>query len=217
VLCTDPESEAAAGLAARVFRSLGLDVDGLPEKEKSIRDGLRAKIRSEFIPSLEAAEMPGKIPGLGPDDASRSMGAIPVPWAALAIIAEKIARGCEYKFKRRHRLIMPPYGIRILVRKNDFIPEPFASACEVLDFGPGCNIRRLFFTEDPNTVWYFITIWKTLYMHVRIELESELLKQQFTKCEGTVPLEDRRMEISHYLRTVNQQVPIREYAAQERS
>ncbi|MBZ5678439.1 MAG: hypothetical protein LAP61_29750 [Acidobacteriia bacterium] len=24
-----------------------------------------------------------------------------------------------------------------------------------------CRARRLFFTEDPNTVWYFISIWLT--------------------------------------------------------
>jgi hypothetical protein len=212
VLSTPPESEAAAGLASRVFRSLGLDVDGLPEKEKTIRDSLRAKIRSEFIPSAEAAELPGKIPGLGPPDGTlRSTGALPIPWAGLSIIAEKIARGCEFKYKNRRRLIMPPYGIRTLVRESDFVPEPFASACKLLDFGPGCKVRRLFFTEDPNTVWYFISIWNTLNMHVRIELETELLKadREFRKCKGIVPPENHRMEISPYLRNVNQQAPNR--------
>src|SRR5438876_6386703 len=33
VLCVDPKSEAAAGLATKVFRSLGLDANGLPERE----------------------------------------------------------------------------------------------------------------------------------------------------------------------------------------
>jgi hypothetical protein len=210
VLSTKPESEATAGLAARVYRSLGLDGDGLPEKEKTIRDRLRAKIRSELIPSSEAAELPGRIPGLGPPDgASGSTGALPIPWAALSIVAEKIARGCEYKYKNRQRLIVPPYGIRTLVRESDFIPEPFASACKVIDFGPGCKIRRLFFTEDPDTVWYFVSIWNTLNMHVRIELETELLKAdpRFRKVKGIVPPEDRRMDISPYLRNINQQAP----------
>ncbi len=208
MLCTNPESEAAAGLAARVFRSLGLDVDGLPEKEKTIRDGLRAKIRSEFISSAEVTELPGKIPGLGPPDGT-SIGALPIPRAGLSIIAEKIARGCEYKYKNRRRLVMPPYGIRTLIRESDFVPEPFASACTILDFGPGCNIRRLFFIEDPNMVWYFISIWNALNIHVRVELESELLKaeQQFRKCEGIVPAENYRFEISSYLRNVNQHSP----------
>lgn len=104
---------------------------------------------------------------------------------------------------------MPPYGIRTLVRESDFIPEPFAAACKILDFGPGCKIRRLFFTEDPDTVWYFISIWNTLNMHVRIELEAELLKaeQQFRKCKGIVPPENRRMEISPYLRNIKPEAP----------
>lgn len=104
---------------------------------------------------------------------------------------------------------MPPYGIRTLVMESDSVPEPFASACRILDFGPGCKIRRLFFTEDPATVWYFISIWNTLHMHVRIELETELLRAdpQFRKCEGIVPAKNRRMEISTYLRNVNQQAP----------
>lgn len=56
VPCTDPESEATAGLAGRVFRSIGLEANGLQEKERTIRAGLRARIRSEFIPPAEAAE-----------------------------------------------------------------------------------------------------------------------------------------------------------------
>ena len=95
---------------------------------------------------------------------------------------------------------MPPYGIRTLVRESDFVPEPFASACKLLDFGPGCKIRRLFFTEDPNTVWYFISIWNTLNMHVRIELETELLKadREFRKCKGIVPSENHKEWKSHF-------------------
>src|SRR5579859_3303233 len=65
-LCIDPKSPAASGLADRVLRSLGLDADDLPEKEKAIRDKLKIQIRSEFIPYAEVAELPGKIPGLGP-------------------------------------------------------------------------------------------------------------------------------------------------------
>src|SRR5580704_7416825 len=34
VLGTNPESDAVSGLAARVFRSFGLDVEDLPEREK---------------------------------------------------------------------------------------------------------------------------------------------------------------------------------------
>ena len=61
VLSTDPKGDATSGLAAKVFRSLGLDAEGLPEKEKTIRAKLEAELRAEFIPSVEVNELPGKI------------------------------------------------------------------------------------------------------------------------------------------------------------
>jgi hypothetical protein len=205
VLCTDPKSEATKGLANKVFRSLGLDVDGLPEKEKSIRNKLRAKIRFELVPSADVAALPGKIPGLGPPDDASAEWSVPIALAGLSIVAEKIARGCEYKYQSRQRLVRPPYGIRTFVSETDHVPEPFASASRILDFGPGCKIRRVFFTEDHNTVWYWISIWKTLYLSVHIELETELLKAEprFRKQEGIILEDHRGMLISPYLRDVN--------------
>ncbi len=114
VLCTNPHAEEASGLATRVFRSLGLDVEGLHESERAIRGKLLAKIRSELIPYAEVANKPGKIPGLGADPEVAGW-AIPIPWASLSMIAEKIARGCEYKYKKRKRLVKEPYGIRTCV------------------------------------------------------------------------------------------------------
>jgi hypothetical protein len=213
VLCTDPKSEAAAGLATRVFRSLGLDVaNRLPEKEKTIRDKLRVKISSELMPCAEAAKLPGRIPGLGPPDGVSVQWAIPIPWAGLSIIAAKIARGCEYKYKNRQRLVTPPYGIRTFVNESALLPEPFASASTILDFGPGCKIRRVFTTEDPQVVLYWISIWNALHLHVRIDLETELLKvdQRVQKCEGIIPPKNRGMLISPHLRNVNRQAPDRE-------
>jgi len=205
-LCIDPKSEAASGLASRVFRSLGLDVDGLPEKEQSIRDKLRAKLRSEFIPYSEIAGQPGKIPGLGPPDESAEWVFV-VPWAALSIIAEKIARGCEYRLARR--LVEPPYAVRTFVTESGVVPEPFASHVKLVDFGPGCKIRRVFVSEDPNVVLYWISIWGGLCFRVHIDLEVELLKKEpmLRACEGIVPQENRGMQIPTYLRNVNQQRP----------
>jgi hypothetical protein len=210
----DPKSEAISGLYSKAWRSLGIGADELPEREKEHREKLRARIRSEFIPDADVAGLPGAIPGLGPPADKKALisGALPIPLAGLSIIAEKIARGCEYKYQNRQRLVRPPYGIRTLVMESDFVPEPFASGCRTLDFGPGCKIRLLSFIEDRNTVWYFISIWNALNMHVRIELETELLKaeQQFRRGKGIIPPENRRMEISSYLRTVNQLAPDKE-------
>jgi len=38
VLCLDTQSEAARGLDEKVFAAMGLDVTGLPQREKAIRD-----------------------------------------------------------------------------------------------------------------------------------------------------------------------------------
>ena len=212
--CIDPKSEAISGLRTKTLTSLGVGADELPEGEKAHRERLRLRLRSEFIPKADLAELPGAIPGLGPPAESMDLsdGAIPIPLAGLSIIAEKIARGCEYKYRNRQRLVRRPYGIRTLVMESDFVPEPFASGCTTLDFGPGCKIRRLSFIEDRNTVWYFISIWNALNMHVRIELEAELRKaeQEFRRGKGIIPPENRRMEISPYLRSVNRQAPDRE-------
>lgn len=99
VLCIDPKKEAVSGLASKVLRSLGLDTVGLSETEKAHRERVRAKLRAELIPYLDVAGGPGAIPGLGPYE--NSPWAVPIPWASLSIIAEKIARVCEHKIEAR--------------------------------------------------------------------------------------------------------------------
>lgn len=203
-LCIDPHSDATSGIGALALRSLGIEAGELPKQEKAHREKLRAKVRSEFIPYAQSEELPGKIPGLGAPDDQPSEWAIGIPWAGLSIIAEKIARGCEYKVK--NRLIVPPYGLRTYVSESDVVPEPLASALRVFDFGPGIKIQRLFATEDHNVVLYWISLWRSLCLHVRIDLEIELMKvdQRSRRCEGIAPSENRRMMmVPPYLRSVN--------------
>jgi hypothetical protein len=200
ILCVDPKSEAASGLAAKAFRSLGFDTDELSEQEKSHRERFRAKIRSELIPSDELSGKPGAIPGLGSPEGQSGQWSIPIPWAAFSIIAEKIVRGCEYKLK--DRFVEPPYGIRTFVSESGIVPEPYASYSKSYDFGPGCNVQRVFATEDPNVVLYWVTVWGTLYFTVRIDLEDDLctLDQRSRKIEGIDPQELRAgMRIPSYL------------------
>jgi hypothetical protein len=200
-LCVDPQSEATSGLAARALRSLGLDVDELPETEKSHRHRLRARIRSELMPRADIAESPGQIPGLGPPSGQPSEWAIPIPWAGLSIIAEKIARGCEYALMRRY--VEPPYGIRTFSKNSAAMPEKFVSFGESLDLGPGCRVMRVFAAEDPNVVSYWILIWRTLCFEVLIDLEAELQKIQCAQPEGlAMPESHAAMAISPYLRVV---------------
>jgi hypothetical protein len=188
-----------------VFRSLGINTAGLAASEKECRDKLRDQLRSELIPYSEVAHLPGAIPGLGPPT-GQAEHSVPIPFAALSIMAEKIARGCEYRHRNRKRLVSPPYGVFTAILESDFIPEPFASGTKLLDFGPGCQIRRLAFIEDADTVWYFITIWRVLNIHVRIELETELMKvaPQYQRVQGISPTEKRMMEVPPYLRDFTQ-------------
>jgi hypothetical protein len=200
----DPKSSAVSGLCARAFRTLGIGTTGLSTVEQERRNKLRAQLRSELMPSSETAQRAGAIPGLGPP-AAQSKHSIPIPYASLSMMAEKIARGCEYRYKNRKRLVVPPYGVLTIILDPEYIPQPFASEAELIDFGPGCQIRRLAGIEDENTVWYFITIWQALNIHVRIELETELMKirPQYQRVQGIIPPENRRMEVPPYLRAFN--------------
>jgi 5-methylcytosine-specific restriction endonuclease McrA len=201
ILCVNPKSEAASGLASKALRSLGIDAGGLSERETIHRRRFRDKIRSELMPQADLAGKPGRIPGLGPPEASESQWSIPIPWAGLAIVAEKIVRGCEYKL--RGRFIEPPYGMRIFVSPSDFVPEPYASASQVFEFGPGCSVRRLFAKEDSNVVLYWISVWNTLHFNVKIDLENELMQtdQRASQVRGMPgDLKRKGMQISAYLR-----------------
>ncbi len=193
VLCLDPKSEAVSGLTSKALRSLGLDTERLSENEKVHRDKLRAKLRSELIPYAHVAGKPGQIPGLGPHEPTQWV--VPIPWAGLSIMAEKIARGCEHKLKGR--FLEKPYGIRTAVTDSAVVPELFARAAKVYDFGPGCKIRRVFATEDPNVVIYWISIWDALCFTVKIDLEEELPERRM-EVEGITP--QAAMRISPYLR-----------------
>jgi len=158
-LCIDPSLEAVSGLASKALRSLGLDADGLREEEKAYRDKFRAKIRSELMPYADVAGQPGAIPGctLWEGNGETEPFAIPIPWAALIIIAEKIACGCEYKLKDRY--VELPYGIRTFITNPNVVNSLFASFGRLIDFGPGCQVMRIFVTEDPKRVRYRIAVW----------------------------------------------------------
>lgn len=202
VLCIDPRKSAVSGVRSRVLRSLGLDTDGLPEPEKTLRDGLRAKLRAELIPYAEVSGRVGAIPGLGPYE--NAPWAVPIPWASLSIIAEKIARVCEHKLKSR--FVESPYGIRTSVGSTGEVPAPLAPFATVYDFGPGFRISRLSPIEDPLMVRYWISIWDTIHLRTFIDIEDELrlLDKESLRVEGLGPKEIRSsMQIPSYLRSLS--------------
>ncbi|HEV2990197.1 MAG TPA: hypothetical protein VG759_17265, partial [Candidatus Angelobacter sp.] len=93
-----------------MLRSLGLDTSSIAAPERRHRDRLRIRIQSELMPYREVVGKPGAIPGLGPPPDDSIEWSVPIPWAALSIITEKIVRGCEYKIEGR--FVEKPYGIR---------------------------------------------------------------------------------------------------------
>ena len=117
------------------------------------------------------------------------------------MIAEKIARGCEYKYKKRKRFIKEPYGIRTFVCESGTIPEPFVAACQPIDLGPGCKVMRVHVIEDPNITFHWITIWGTLFFRVQIDrLEALERLPEAPRSQGFTPLEGQGMKVPAYLR-----------------
>jgi len=201
VLCIDPKKEAVSGLRSKVLRSLGFDADGLSETEKTHRERLLFKLRAELIPYADVAGGPGAMPGLGPH--KDSPWAVPIPWASLSVVAEKIARVCEHKIEGR--FVEGPYGVGTWVDSSGgVIPEPLAPFAKAFDFGPGLRITRLSPIEDPLIVRYWISIWDTLHLGVDIDLLDDLRIMQLegSRVEGLAPENVHAMQISPYLRNM---------------
>jgi len=200
-LCLDHETEAAKGLSDKAFRSLGIDAGELPSKEREHRENRRSKLVAEFIPISAGEHLPGAIPGIAEETYSARL-VVPIPWAALAIMGEKIARGCEYKINGK-RFVEAPYGVRVRVSKADLVEPQFLSHRSVLDFGPGCQIFRIFATEDVNIVQYRIEIWGELCLYVHLDYEDHFQSDFDLKkkpLDGLSADEYRGMRISPYLR-----------------
>lgn len=202
VLCIDPKKEAVSGLASKVLRSFGLNTEGLSETEKTHRDRLRAKLRSELMPYADVAGGPGAIAGLGPYE--NSPWAVPIPWASLSIIAEKVARVCEHRIEGR--FVESPYAVGTSIDSTcGILPEPLVPFARVFDFGPGFKVTRLFPVENPLLVRYWISIWDTLHLRAYIDLSSELraIEIEGSRVEGLSPENLRAMGISAYLRNMS--------------
>lgn len=151
---------------------------------------------------IGTAGEPGAIPGLGPYE--NSLWAVPIPWASLSIIAEKIVRVCEYKIEGR--FVESPYGVRTSVDSNGgVVPGALVPFAKVFDFGPGFRVVRLSPIEDPLMVRYWISVWGSLHFRVYIDLLDELraLEMEGSKVEGLAPENIRAMRISGYLRNMS--------------
>jgi hypothetical protein len=204
-LCVAPELEAAKGVRGKVLRSLGIDAGELAPGERERRENRRLKMKAELIPMTAGEQMPGAIPGLAQKRGTAEY-AVPIPWAGLSIIAEKIARGCEYKLKDK-RFIELPYAVRTCVTEPDFVGLPFLSHRmldrEEIDFGPGCQVIRISPTEDENIVRYRILIWGSQCFHVLVDHEDYFRSEfdpKMKPVEGISPEDRKTMRVPPYLR-----------------
>jgi hypothetical protein len=200
-LCLDPKSEAAMGVSEKALRSLGIDAGELAPEEREHRENRRLKLKAEFIPVIAGEQMPGAIPGLAQKPGPGEY-VVPIPWAGLSIIAEKIARGCEYKLKGK-KFVESPYAVRTCVSEPDIVGPQFLSHRRVIDFGPGCQVIRIFATEDENIVRYRILIWGELCFHVLLDHEDYFRTEfdpKMKPVEGISPEDHKGMRIPPYLR-----------------
>jgi hypothetical protein len=119
-------------------------------------------------------------------------------------MAEKIARGCEYRYKNQKRYVENPYGVLTLIPTSaERTDSSFLQQTVLIDFGPGCQVRRGFEPADPAAVRYWITIWGVLRFTVLIDGEEYLdeLRKTLPKTGGVLPGVNRAMQVPEYLRT----------------
>ena len=204
-LCLDPKPDAAKGVPEKALRSLGIDAGELTPKEREHRENRRRKLKAEFIPVTAGEQLPGAIPGLAQRPGPAEY-VVPIPWAGLSIIAEKIARGCEYK-EMGKKFVEPPYAVRTCVSEPDIVSPQFLPHRmvhrTVIDFGPGCQVIRISPIEDENIVRYRILVWGALCFHVLLDHEDYFRSEfdpKMKPVEGISPEDCKGMQIPPYLR-----------------
>ena len=205
IFCLDPDSEAAKGVSEKALRSLGIGAGELAPNDREHRENRRLKLKAEFIRVIAGEQMPGAIPGLAQKPEPAEF-AVPIPWAGLSIIAEKIARGCEYKLKGK-KFVEPPYAVRTCVSEPDIVSPQFLPNRWVhrraIDLGPGCQVIRISPTGDENVVRYRILVWGELCFHVLLDHEDYFRSEFDPKrkpIEGMSPEDRKGMRIPPYLR-----------------
>lgn len=177
-LCVEPGKSETSGLAERALRTLGIDAGDLSETERGHRDRARARIRKELMLPSDVSET--FIRGLGrPESSAPEVSALPIAYADLSLIAEKMARGCEYRRARRY--VELPYGLRTFIGD----PAAFSSAPAKLlsevggeevrfDLGPGFKVTYVFSPQHPSNVAYWFLLWGTLCLSVLVTREETL-------------------------------------------
>jgi hypothetical protein len=178
ILCVDPQKPEAAGLYAKLKRSLGVGVDDLSKEEAKHRQrqklGLMAAI-GPHNPATTASTLPGLGSHTGFKD--EDLPQIRIPGDLLLKVYEKIVRGCEYVLTGR--IIEEPYSIQIFFVHDYNVPENLARglespAAEDVHVGPGFRVVRVAAHDDLYAVAYEITLWGSAYFFALIMIRSEV-------------------------------------------
>jgi hypothetical protein len=178
ILCVDPQRAEAAGLYAKLKRSLGMGVVGLSKKEIEHRERQKIGLISAIRPySLEGSA--STLPGLGSHTGfkDKDLPQIRIPADLLLKVYVKIVRGCEYVLAGR--IIEEPYDIQIYFVHENNIPKDIvrslaSPAAKDVHVGPGFRVVRVAAQDDPYTVAYEITLWGSAYFLAFIMNRSEL-------------------------------------------
>jgi hypothetical protein len=189
-LCVDPAKPETSGLAPRALRTIGLDTGKLSDDEQGHRDRTRARIRKELMLYDDVAET--TIRGLGPPDGSPpEVLTLPIAYSDISRIAEKMARGFEYK--RSGRFVEPPYGLRTFIGDpSSFISDPSKLLSEIygeegqFDLGPRFKIKYVFSPEHPANIGYWFPLWGILCLSVLITRDDMLraAEPRFSRPKG---------------------------------
>jgi len=169
-LCADPRKVEAAGLSAKVMRSLGIGVEGLNVQEAEHRRAQKRKIFEAIEPYRPGISI---LPGFGPHPGFGDIEqfTIRIPADLLHIVAEKIVRGCE--FVLAERIVEKPFELQIYFAHEREIPDllvqvlthPSAKTAEV---GPGFSVIRAEAQDEPGNAVYKINVWDTLVIYASI-------------------------------------------------
>ena len=193
----DPKEPAASGIHERALRSMGIGVtEELPEAERKRRAARRAEIAAEFTAFKESE---ATISGLGPSDGTATL-AVALPMAGFSMLAEKIARGCEFKFYQR--LVIPPYDVATMMWSERAIPIDALPLCRELSFGPGLRVTR---AAKDGRVHYWMMLWNTLGMRACIATVDDLRQMPTERFQGKeLPNDTKAMRVPEYLRAYRQ-------------
>jgi len=183
-LCIDPRKAEAAGLSAKVMRSLGIGIEGLGAEEAEHRRKQKLGLIAAIKPHEPAASA-SILPGLGSHAGFKDeeLPQVRIPADLLHTVADKIVRGCEYSLSGR--IVEKPYSIQIYFVHDHNVPDGVtralkSSGAEKAHLGPGFSVIRVAARDAAESVLYKITLWGTLAFHAVI-----LSSDETTSCHGT--------------------------------